>query len=74
MRAVLELPYRHNPDCAPVLSAVAAVGYRELAESLAAVDALPSTPDDLAAVAVAYVQYALRRPATSVRSGTGPKD
>jgi AcrR family transcriptional regulator len=56
-------PYRHYADRDALLSAVAAVGYRELAEFLAAAHPAPSTPDDLAAVAVAYVQFALRRPA-----------
>src|ERR1700730_17423354 len=45
------------------MSAVAAVGYRELAEYLAAAHPSPSTPDDLAAVAVAYVRFALEHPA-----------
>jgi AcrR family transcriptional regulator len=56
-------PYRHYADREALLSAVAAVGYRELAESLAAAHPSPSSADDLAAVAVAYVQFALRRPA-----------
>src|SRR6201997_3530653 len=56
-------PYRHYADRDAVISAVAAVGYRELAEQLAAAHPAPSTPDDLAAVAVAYVQFALQRPA-----------
>lgn len=56
-------PYRHYADRDALLSAVAAVGYRELAEDLAAAHPSPSTPDDLAAVAVAYVQFALQRPA-----------
>ena len=56
-------PYRHYADRDALLSAVAAVGYRELAESLAAAHPAPSSPDDLAAVAVAYVQFALQRPA-----------
>lgn len=56
-------PYRHYADRDALLSAVAAVGYRELAEFLAAAHPAPSTPDELAAVAVAYVQFALRRPA-----------
>jgi AcrR family transcriptional regulator len=56
-------PYRHYADRDALLSAVAAVGYRELAELLAAAHPAPSTPDDLAAVAVVYVQFALRRPA-----------
>ena len=56
-------PYRHYADRDALLSAVAAVGYRELAEHLATAHPSPSTPDDLAAVAVAYVRFALQRPA-----------
>ena len=56
-------PYRHYADRDALISAVAAEGYRELAGHLAAVHASPSTPDDLAAVAVAYVEFALGRPA-----------
>jgi AcrR family transcriptional regulator len=55
-------PYRHFADREALLSAVAAVGYRELAEHLVTAHPEPSTPDDLAAVAVGYVQFALRRP------------
>jgi AcrR family transcriptional regulator len=56
-------PYRHYADREALVSAVAAVGYRELAERLAAAHPSPSTPDQLARVAVAYVQFALERPA-----------
>ena len=56
-------PYRHYADRDALISAVAGVGYRELAEHLAAAHPAPSTADDLAAVAVAYVQFALQRPA-----------
>jgi len=56
-------PYRHYADRDALVSAVAAVGYRELAASLAAASPAPSTPEDLAAVAVAYVRFALQRPA-----------
>jgi AcrR family transcriptional regulator len=56
-------PYRHYANREALISAVAAVGYRDLAEHLAAVHPEPATPNDLAAVAVAYVQFALRRPA-----------
>lgn len=56
-------PYRHYADRGALISAVAAVGYRELAEYLAAACPAPETPDDLVAVAVAYVQFALQRPA-----------
>jgi AcrR family transcriptional regulator len=56
-------PYRHYSDREALVSAVAAVGYRELAERLAAAHPSPSTPEQLASVAVAYVQFALERPA-----------
>jgi AcrR family transcriptional regulator len=56
-------PYRHYADREALVSAVAAVGYRELAERLAAAHPSPSTPEELARVAVAYVQFALERPA-----------
>jgi len=55
-------PYRHYPDRQALLSAVAAVGYQELAEHLVAAHPAPQTAEDLAAVAVAYVQFALQRP------------
>lgn len=55
-------PYRHFADRNALLSAVAAVGYRELAADLVAARPAPKTADDLAAIAVAYVQFALRRP------------
>jgi AcrR family transcriptional regulator len=56
-------PYRHYADREALVSAVAAVGYRELAERLSAAHPSPSTPEQLAAVAIAYVQFALERPA-----------
>jgi AcrR family transcriptional regulator len=56
-------PYRHYADREALVSAVAAVGYRELAERLAAAHPSPSTPEQLADVAIAYVQFALKRPA-----------
>jgi AcrR family transcriptional regulator len=56
-------PYRHYADREALASAVAAVGYRELAERLAAAHPSPSTPEQLASVATAYVQFALERPA-----------
>lgn len=52
-------PYRHYADRDALVSAVAAEGYRELASYLSAAHPSPSTPEDLAAVAVAYVQFAL---------------
>ncbi|MFF2518478.1 TetR/AcrR family transcriptional regulator [Streptomyces sp. NPDC058086] len=54
-------PYRHYADRDALVSAVAAEGYRELGGYLAA--AHSATPDDLAAVAVAYVRFALDHPA-----------
>jgi AcrR family transcriptional regulator len=56
-------PYRHYADRETLVSAVAAVGYRELAERLSAAHPSPSTPEELASVAIAYVQFALERPA-----------
>jgi AcrR family transcriptional regulator len=56
-------PYRHYADREALVSAIAAVGYRELAERLAAAHRSPSTPEQLASVAIAYVQFALERPA-----------
>ncbi|MFD7458785.1 MULTISPECIES: TetR/AcrR family transcriptional regulator [unclassified Streptomyces] len=56
-------PYRHYADRESLVSAVAAEGYRELAAHLTAAHPAPSTPDDLAAVAVAYVQFAIEHPA-----------
>jgi AcrR family transcriptional regulator len=56
-------PYRHYEDREALVSAVAALGYRELAERLLAAHSSPSTPEQLAVVAVAYVQFALERPA-----------
>ena len=55
-------PYRHYADRNALLSAVSAMGYRELAAHLVAAHPSPSTPDDLAAIAIAYVQFALQRP------------
>src|ERR1700726_24382 len=56
-------PYRHYADREALVSAVAAVGYRELAERLAAAHPAPSTPEQLVSVGVAYVQFALDQPA-----------
>jgi len=56
-------PYRHYADREALVSAVAAVGYRELGERLAAAHPAPSTPEQLAGVGVAYVQFALEQPA-----------
>ncbi|MFE3193150.1 TetR/AcrR family transcriptional regulator [Nocardia sp. NPDC059240] len=56
-------PYRHYADREALLSAVAAVGYRELAAQLLAAHPSPTTPDDLATIAIAYIRFALDRPA-----------
>jgi AcrR family transcriptional regulator len=56
-------PYRHYADREALVSAVAALGYRELAQRLAAAHPSPATPEQLTSVAVAYVQFALERPA-----------
>lgn len=56
-------PYRHYADREALVSAVAAVGFRELAGRLTAAHPAPSTPEELARVAVAYVRFALDRPA-----------
>ncbi|WP_019201914.1 TetR/AcrR family transcriptional regulator [Tsukamurella sp. 1534] len=55
-------PYRHFADRNALLSAVAAVGYRELAATLQAAHPDPATPSDIADIAVAYVRFALDRP------------
>jgi AcrR family transcriptional regulator len=55
-------PYRHFADRDALLSAVATVGYRELAGALVAAHPAPKTADDLGDIAVAYVQFALTRP------------
>jgi AcrR family transcriptional regulator len=56
-------PYRHYADREALISAIAAIGYDELAGRLAAAHPAPSTPEELASVAAAYVQFALERPA-----------
>ena len=54
-------PYRHFADRDALVSAVAAVGYRELAGRMVGAQPSPSTVEDLAAVGVAYVEFALGR-------------
>jgi AcrR family transcriptional regulator len=56
-------PYRHYPDREAILSAAAVIGYHDLATDLAAAHPAPTTPDELSAVALAYVRFAMRRPA-----------
>ncbi len=53
-------PSRHHPSRDALVSAVTAEGYRELAEKLAEAG---TAPGDLAEIAVAYVRFALDRPA-----------
>ncbi|MFC9473040.1 TetR/AcrR family transcriptional regulator [Nocardia sp. NPDC056952] len=55
-------PYRHFTDRDALLSAVAAVGYRDLAADLVAASAAPTTAEDFTAIAIAYIQFALNRP------------
>ncbi|GAA1087770.1 TetR/AcrR family transcriptional regulator [Tsukamurella spumae] len=54
-------PYRHFSDRGALISAVAAVGYRDLATALTAAAPAPSGPEDLADIAIAYVNFALHR-------------
>ncbi|WP_217809300.1 TetR/AcrR family transcriptional regulator [Mycobacterium simiae] len=56
-------PYRHYADRDALISAVAAVGYRELAECMARAHPAPATPEELVAIGTAYVEFAVRRPA-----------
>ena len=56
-------PYRHFAVREQLVSAVAAEGYRELGEQLAAANPAPATPQDLTELAVAYVRFAVERPA-----------
>jgi AcrR family transcriptional regulator len=56
-------PYRHFADREALVAAAAAVGYGSLRERLIAAHPAPSTPEQLATVAIAYVQFALERPA-----------
>lgn len=56
-------PYRHFPERAALESALAAQGLRDLRVDLSKEGKLPATVDDLAELGVAYVEFALRRPA-----------
>jgi AcrR family transcriptional regulator len=67
-------PYRHYADRDALISAVAAVGYRELAGCMAAASAAPATPDDLVAIGIAYVEFAIRHPALFHVMFGGPCD
>lgn len=54
-------PYRHFPTRQALLSAVAAIGYRELTAALVARHTEPESVDELADLAVTYVDFALTR-------------
>lgn len=56
-------PYRHFADREALESALAAEGLRDLKADLAGGRAVPSSVPDLAELGVAYVSFALRRPA-----------
>jgi AcrR family transcriptional regulator len=56
-------PYRHFADRDALESALAAQGLRDLKADLTEGREPPSSPEDLGELAVAYVAFALRRPA-----------
>ena len=56
-------PYRHFPEREALESALAAEGLRNLKEDLSRGRALSATVEELAEFGVAYVEFALRRPA-----------
>lgn len=56
-------PYRHFADRAALESALAAEGFRDLKADLVKGRGLPTSAAELAEFAVAYVDFALRRPA-----------
>jgi len=56
-------PYRHFTDRDALESALAAQGLRDLKADLTEGTALPTSAPELAELAVAYVRFALRRPA-----------
>ena len=62
-RRVASGAVRHYADREALISAVAAVGYHELAGRLTQAHPSPSSPQQLVAVATASVQFALERPA-----------
>ncbi|GAA4396582.1 hypothetical protein GCM10023147_31110 [Tsukamurella soli] len=55
-------PYRHFSDRTALVSAVATIGYRQLIAAPTDAHPTPRTLDDLAAIAVTYVQFAVARP------------
>lgn len=56
-------PYRHFADRDALESALAAEGFADLKADLLARRDVPASPEDLADLGVAYVDFALRRPA-----------
>jgi len=56
-------PYRHFPDRDALESALAVEGFRELLDELGSGRDLPASVPELAEFGVAYVAFALRRPA-----------
>ncbi|WP_298967292.1 TetR/AcrR family transcriptional regulator [uncultured Methylobacterium sp.] len=56
-------PYRHFPDKAALLGAVAEEGFRGLQAELEAADAAANGADALVAQGLAYIAFAARRPA-----------
>lgn len=56
-------PYRHFADREALESALAAQGLRDLKADLIAAGPLPTSASEVADLAVAYVDFALRRPA-----------
>lgn len=56
-------PYRHFPDREALESALAAQGLRDLKADLTRDRGLPDNTEELAELGVAYVVFALRRPA-----------
>jgi len=56
-------PYRHFPDREALESALAAQGLRDLKSDLSPDGGLPRSVEELAELGVAYVEFALRRPA-----------
>lgn len=56
-------PYRHFTDRDALESALAAQGLRDLLESLVGSNPPPTSPEEVGELAVAYVEFALRRPA-----------
>lgn len=56
-------PYRHFPEREALESSLAAEGLRNLKADLIRGRTLPTTPEELAELGIAYVEFALRRPA-----------